>query len=139
MATVEEDRLRLQLKASTERLVAPVFPAVVGKGLGYIELAGHAEWGGGGFSTIHASTSTGGVRLLQLTQPKQKYIIMSGRQTFITHHGIVYIRWISLSKQNTISYCETGAHETIGYINSICPFSHMFLLTLDSECRSQRH
>ena len=48
MATVEEDRLRLQLKASTERLVAPVFPAVVGKGLGYIELAGHAEGGGAG-------------------------------------------------------------------------------------------
>ena len=47
MATVEEDRLRLQLKASTERLVAPVFPAVVGKGLGYIELAGHAEGGVG--------------------------------------------------------------------------------------------
>ena len=64
---------------------------------------------------------------------------MSGRQTFITHHGIVYTRWISLSKQNTISYCETGTHETTGYINSICPFSHMFLLTLDSECRSQTH
>ena len=57
---------------------------------------------------------------------------MSRRHAFITHHGIVYIRWISVSKQNTISYCETGTHETIGYMNSICPFSHILPIVASS-------
>ena len=58
---------------------------------------------------------------------------MSRRQAFIAHHGIVYIRWISVSKQqNAISYCETSTHETTGYMNSICPFSHILPIVASS-------
>ena len=101
------------------------------------ELSGASAGGGGGGgwggSAIHASTSPDGVRLLQLTQPSQQHIIMSRRQAFITPHGIVYIRWNSVSKQNTISYCENGTRETTGCMNSIWPFfTHV---PLDSRFR----
>ena len=97
MATVEEDRLRLQLNTSTERLVAPVFPAVVGKGLGYIELAGHAERGGAG-EEGRGEVGDGSLRVYLIPNVAPNKIPthinkVALLQTFISPRGYVDVRF----------------------------------------------